>query len=66
MEYHTILTVATSDKKLTTQGVLTVNGDATRASIFKYLRDQIVRQNGPQFADATVVFFSAEPNRLGG
>lgn len=64
MEFFAILTMATPGKQSTAEGVLTLEPDATRASIFQYMRDQLVRQNGPGFAQANVVFFAVESNRL--
>ncbi|MEU0719325.1 hypothetical protein [Streptomyces lavendulocolor] len=44
-------------------GALTPGSGETRQSVYQWLRQQITTAH-PQYADANVLFFSLEPNRL--
>jgi hypothetical protein len=66
MQFFAILTVELPGRvSATAMSVVTVDGDATREAIFDYMRQSIVAKHGRQFADANIVFYSAEPNSLG-
>jgi hypothetical protein len=44
-------------------GTWTPPADCTRHDFYRLLREDIARNN-PQFADASVLFFDLQPNRL--
>jgi hypothetical protein len=66
MEYFAILTVELPGRVTATlSSIVTVNGDGTREEIFNYMNHRLITSHGRAFAEANVVFFSAEPNSLG-
>jgi hypothetical protein len=65
MQFFAILTLAVpGQSSVTAEGVVTLTSPATRQNIFQYMRQQVITQNGQQYAKASVVFFSAEPNTI--
>lgn len=63
MNYHFIITVQNGLRRDTFSGDVDVVPGTSRASVYDAIRDQVRAQAGAQ---ASVLFFSLEPDELGG
>ena len=67
MEIYSVLTLQIPGHTVTVDAVVTVTSDdATRQDLMHYRREQAVERCGEKFADAYVMFFSAEGNSITG
>jgi hypothetical protein len=48
----------------TVSATFSVSDGATRQGIYNFMREQAVKKGGHEYEQATVVFFSAEPNTV--
>jgi hypothetical protein len=64
-EYFAILTLQLGNQIATGASMVTLKPAATRLDIYNWTRDKFAADNGDEWRNATVVFFSAEPNSLG-
>jgi len=65
MNYFVILTLACGSKQATGTSTATVEASATRTDIYHVMLEQLVADHGDHWRNASVVFFSAEPDTLG-
>jgi hypothetical protein len=66
MQYFTVLTLQLRTGAISTaSAVLTLTPPITRADIYSHMLEQVSTRSGPEWRDATVLFFSAEPNQIG-
>ena len=67
MQLFALITLETAQNdSCTVDAVITVNADTTRQDVYRTLRQKVAESCGQRFADAKVVYFSAEPNSFGG
>jgi hypothetical protein len=66
MEFFSVLTLQIPHRTATINAVVTVPSQATRAALYDQMRRTAFERLGKEFADATVLFFSAEPNIING
>ncbi|MEU4878606.1 hypothetical protein [Streptomyces sp. NPDC021608] len=59
--HHYVMTVQTGHGRIhTTDGVVDMSGDFTRADCYAHLLEEMTRQHG----HVAVLFFALEPNRI--
>jgi hypothetical protein len=64
MEYFIVLTAELPDERITLATTVTLGLDATRLSLFTYMRDKLTADKGDRWRQATISYYSAEPNAL--
>jgi hypothetical protein len=66
MEYLAIITMEVPGRcAATLASLVSMTSQLTRLDIYNYMRGEVAKNYGEQFAHGTVIYFSAEPNTLG-
>lgn len=66
MEFFSVLTLQIPSRTASINTVVTVPTNATRSALYDHMRRTAIERFGEEFADATVLYFSAEPNIITG
>lgn len=64
MEFFSVLTLQIPRRTATINTVITTPGSASRAALYDHMRQIATERLGAEFAQAAVLFFSAEPNTI--
>jgi len=64
MQFFAVLTLQISGETITATTVATVDATATRQALYERMRQSMIERSGKRFRNASVVFFSAEPNTI--